>query len=162
MASGSIEIRAPQDLLQALVKARKIEEAFEEVVHWQGFLTVKDTETGKLLGRLVRDSATHERLVDSLIRMIEPSAPVHQEARIAPIVVDGDDEMQFLQKLMEGEDLAYYVYSLILSELDHLDLKSIVGERNAVEFRRVLSELVSAERMHRELVSKLLAVRRPP
>jgi rubrerythrin len=162
MASGSIEIRAPQDLLQALVKARKVEEAFEEVVHWQGFLTVKDTEMGKLLGRLVRESATHERLVDSLIRMIEPSASAYQEARIAPIVVDGDDEMQFLQKLMEGEDLAYYVYSLILSELDHLDLKRVVGERNAMEFRRVLSKLVLAERTHRELVSELLAARRPP
>ena len=72
MASEFLEIRTPQDLVQALAKAKKIEEAFEEVLYWRGFLTIEDSETGRLLGRLVRDSETHEHLVDSLIRMVEP------------------------------------------------------------------------------------------
>jgi len=159
MASGFIEIKTPEDLLQALTKAKKIEEAFEEVLHWQGFLTIKDSETGKLLGSLVRDSETHGRLIDSLIRMVEPFARTRQEMRIAPIVIDGDDETQFLQKLLEAEDLAYYVYSAILDALVHVDLRYIGGERNAKEFRRVLGQLVSAERSHRELVSQVLAAR---
>jgi rubrerythrin len=162
MASGSIEIRTPRDLVQALTKAKKIEEAFEEVLHWQGFLTIQDAETGKLLGRLVRESEIHEHLVDSLIRMAGPSTPPTQEARSAPIVIDGDDESQFLQKLLEGEDMAYYVYSAILGALDHFDPQYVGGEQNVTEFRRVLSQLVSAERMHRELVSQLLAARSAP
>lgn len=161
MASGTIEIRTSQDLVQALAKAKKIEEAFEEVLHWQGFLTIRDAETGKLLGRLVRDSESHERLVDSLIRMVEPFTPPLQGARIAPIVIDGNDETQFLRKLLEGEDLAYYVYSAILGALEHLDLRHIVGERNAVEFRQVLGQLVSAEKRHRRLVSQLIEARKP-
>ena len=159
MAGGSIEIRTPQDLIQALKKAKKIEEAFEEVLHWQGFLTIQDAETGKLLGRLVHDSETHERLVDSLIRMIGPSTPTSEGARSAPIVIDGDDEVQFLRKLLEGEDMAYYVYSTILDALGNLDPQHIGGERNAAELRKVLGQLVSAERRHRELVSQLLAAR---
>jgi rubrerythrin len=162
MASGSIEIRTPRDLVQALTKAKKIEEAFEEVLHWQGLLTIQDAETGELLGRLVRESEIHERLVDSLIRMVGPSTLTSQEARSAPIVIDGDDESQFLQKLLEGEDMAYYVYSAILGALDHFDPQYVGGEQNATEFRRVLGQLVSAERMHRELVSQLLAARSAP
>jgi len=162
MASEFLEIRTSQDLVQALAKAKKIEEAFEEVLHWRGFLTIQDPETGSLLGRLVRDSETHEHLVDSLIRMVEPFASPPQEIRSAPIVIDGDDEVQFLQKLLEGEDLAYYVYSAILDALIHLDPQSIGGEQNATELRQVLGKLVSAERRHRELVSQLLAARSPP
>ncbi|OGS42170.1 MAG: hypothetical protein A3K67_01320 [Euryarchaeota archaeon RBG_16_62_10] len=161
MVSESIEIRSPRDLVQALAKAKKIEEAFEEVLHWRGFLTIEDPETGRLLGRLVRDSETHEHLVASLIRMVEPFAPTRLEAQSAPIVIDGDDEVQFLQKLLEGEDLAYYVYSSILDALVHLDHQSVGGEHNATEMRRMLGELVSAERRHRELVSRLLSARRP-
>jgi rubrerythrin len=159
MASGFIEIRTPVDLLQALAKAKKIEEAFEEVLHWQGFLTIRDSEAAELLSTLVRDSETHGRLVNSLIRMVEPFARTHQEMRIAPIVIDGVDEAQFLQKLLEAEDLAYYVYSAILDALVHVDLQYIGGERNVMEFRRALGQLVSAERRHRELVSQLLAAR---
>jgi len=162
MASEFLEIRTSQDLVQALAKAKKIEEAFEEVLSWRGFLTIEDPETGRLLGRLVRDSETHEHLVDSLIRMVEPFASARREMRSTPIVIDGDDEVQFLQKLLEGEDLAYYVYSTILDALVHLDQQSIGGERNATEMRQVLGQLVSAERRHRELVSQLLAARSPP
>jgi len=162
MASEFLEIRTPQDLVQALAKAKKIEEAFEEVLYWRGFLTIEDSETGRLLGRLVRDSETHEHLVDSLIRMVEPFASTRREIRSAPIVIDGDDEVQFLQRLLEGEDLAYYVYSVILDALAHLDQQSIGGEQNATELRQVLGQLVSAERKHRELVSQLLAARSPP
>jgi hypothetical protein len=162
MVSESLEIRTSQDLVQALVKAKKIEEAFEEVLNWRGFLTIQDPETGSLLGRLVRDSATHEHLVDSLIRMVEPFAPTQRETRSTPIVIDGDDEVQLLQKLLEGEDLAYYVYSKILDELEHFDQESIGGGQNAEEMRRVLGQLVSAERSHRELVSQLLAARNRP
>jgi rubrerythrin len=161
MAIESIEIRTPRDLVEALAKAKKIEEAFEEVLHWQGFLTISDPETGKLLGRLVRDSEMHEHLVDSLIRMVGPFATIHKEMRTAPIVINGDDETQFLQKLLEGEDMAYYVYSTILDALVHLDQESIGGEQNATEMRKVLGQLVSAERRHRELVAKLLAARKP-
>ena len=161
MASGLLEIRTSQDLVQALAKAKKIEEAFEEVLHWRGFLTIADPETGKLLGGLVRDSETHRHLVDSLIRMVEPFAPTRREIRGAPIVIDGDDEVQFLQRLLEGEDLAYYVYSAMLDALVHLDQQSIGGEQNATELRQVLGQLVSAERRHRELVSQLLAARSP-
>jgi len=162
MASEFLEIRTSQDLAEALAKAKKIEEAFEEVLHWRGFLTIQDSETGSLLGRLVRDSETHEHLVDSLIRMVEPFASARREIRSAPIVIDGDDEVQFLQKLLEGEDLAYYVYSAILDALIHLDPQSIGGEQNATELHQVLGQLVSAERRHRELVSQLLAARNPP
>jgi len=162
MASEFLEIRTSQDLVQALAKAKKIEEAFEEVLHWRGFLTIADPETGKLLGELVRDSETHEHMVDSLIRMVEPFASTRREIRSAPIVIDGDDEVQFLQRLLEGEDLAYYVYSVILDALAHLDQQSIGGEQNATELRQVLGQLVSAERKHRELVSQLLAARSPP
>lgn len=159
MSNASLEIRTPQDLVQALAKGRQIEEAFEEVLHWQGFLTIQDPETGELLGRLVRDSETHERLVTSLMRMLEPFASAKQEVRSSPIVIDGDDEVQFLQKLLEGEDMAYFVYSAILDGLAHLDQKSIGGEQNLTEMRRVLGQLVSAEKKHRELVSQLLAAR---
>jgi len=159
MASTFIEIRTAGDLLQALAKAKKIEEAFEEVLHWKGFLTISDSETGKLLSTLVRDSDAHGRLVDSLIRMVEPFAPTRREVQFTPIVIDGDDETQFLQKLLEAEDLAYYVYSEILDALVHVDLQYVGGERNAMEFRRVLGQLVSAERMHCELVSQRLATR---
>lgn len=161
MVSELLEIRTSQDLVQALAKAKKIEEAFEEVLHWRGFLTIQDPETGKLLGRLVRDSETHKHMVDSLIRMVEPSASTRQETRSAPIVIDGEDELQFLQKLLEGEDMAYYVYSAILDASTHIDQQSIGGEQNATEMRRVLGQLVSAERRHRELVSQLLAARSP-
>ena len=162
MASEFLEIRTPQDLVQALAKAKKIEEAFEAVLHWRGFLTIADPETGRLLGSLVRDSEAHEHLVDTLIRMVEPFASTRREIRSAPIVIDGDDEVQFLQRLLEGEDLAYYVYSAILDALAQLDQQSIGGEQNATELRKVLGRLVSAERKHRELVSRLLAARSPP
>ena len=160
MASESLEIRTSKDLVQALVKAKKIEVAFEEVLHWRGFLTIVDPETGRLLGSLVQESATHERLVDALIRMVEPFASTQWETRTAPIVIDGDDEVQFLNKLLEGEDLAYYVYSAILEAMAHLDPQSVGGIQNATEMRRVLGQLVSAERRHRELVSQLLAARK--
>ena len=160
MASESLEIRTSKDLVQALVKAKKIEVAFEEVLHWRGFLTIADPETGRLLGSLVQESATHERLVDALIRMVEPFASTQWETRTAPIVIDGDDEVQFLNKLLEGEDLAYYVYSAILEAMAHLDPQSLGGKQNATEMRRVLGQLVSAERRHRELVSQLLAARK--
>lgn len=156
MAGELLEIRTSHDLAQALAKAKKIEEAFEEVLHWRGFLTIEGSETGRLLGRLVRDSETHEHLVDSLIRMVEPFASARGEIRSAPIVIDGDDEAQFLQKLLEGEDMAYYVYSAILDAVAHLDPKSIGGVQNITELRQVLGRLVSAERRHRELVSQLL------
>lgn len=159
MAGELLDIRTSQDLVHALAKAKQIEEAFEEVLHWRGFLTIADPETGKLLGKLVRDSQTHEHMVDSLIRMVEPSASAQREIRSAPIVIDGEDEVQFLQKLLEGEDMAYYVYSAILDASIHIDQKSIGGEQNATEMRRVLGQLVSAERKHRELVSQLLAAR---
>lgn len=162
MASGFSEIRTSQDLVQALEKAKKIEEAFEEVLHWRGFLTIQDPETGRLLGRLVRDSENHEHMVDSLIRMVEPLASTRRETQSAPIVIDGDDESQFLRKLLEGEDLAYFMYSTILEAMTHFDSKSLGGERNAAEMRRVLGQLVSAERNHRELVSRLLGARSPP
>jgi len=161
MSSEFLEIRTSQDLIQALAKAKKIEEAFEEVLHWRGFLTIEDPVTGELLGSLVRDSEAHEHMVDSLIRMVEPFAPSRRETRSAPIVIDGDDEVQFLQKLLEGEDMAYYVYSAILDALVHLDQESIGGGQNAAEMRKVLGQLVSAERRHRELVSNLLAARSP-
>jgi rubrerythrin len=159
MAGELLEIRTSEDLAMALAKAKGIEKAFEEVLHWRGFLTIGDPETGRLLGRLVRDSENHEHMVDSLIGMIKPFASSKGELRSAPIVIDGDDEAQFLQKLLEGEDLAYYVYSAILDAVVRLDLQFIGGERNAVEFRRVLGQLVSAEGTHRELVSQLLAGR---
>jgi rubrerythrin len=162
MASESLDIRTSQDLVQALVKAKKIEEAFEEVLHWRGLLTIADSEAGNLLGRLVRDSETHEHMVDSLIRMVDPSAATRLETRSAPIVIDGEDEVQFLQKLLEAEDMAYFVYSAILDASAHIDPQSIGGEQNATEMRRVLGQLVSAEKRHRELVSKLLAARSPP
>ncbi len=162
MAGELLEIRTSQDLIQALAKAKQIEEAFEEVLHWQDFLTIEDPETGRLLERLVRDSEAHEHMVDSLIRMVEPYAPTRRETRSAPIVIDGDDEVQFLQKLLEGEDMAYYVYSTILDALAHLDGQSVGGEKKVTEMRQVLGQLVSAERWHRELVSQLLAARRPP
>ena len=144
-----------------MTKAKKIEEVFEEALHWQGFLTIQDPETGSLLGRLVRDSETHEHMVDSLIRMVEPTASARRETRSAPIVIDGEDEVQFLQKLLEGEDMAYYVYSAILDASIHIDQQSIGGEQNVTEMRRVLGQLVSAEKRHRELVSQLLAARSP-
>jgi len=162
MASGSLDIRTAQDLFQALAKARKIEEAFEEVLHWQGFLTVADSETGALLGELIRESEIHERMVDSLIRMVEPSASAMRETRSPPIVIDGEDEVQFLRKLLEGEEMAYFVYSTILDALTHIDSKFIGGERNLTEMRRVLGQLVSAEKRHRDLVSQVLAARSPP
>ena len=162
MAGASLEVRTPQDLIQALANARKVEEAFEEVLHWRGFLTIADPETGRLLGSLVHDSETHEHMVDTLIRMVEPFASIRRETRGAPIVIDGDDEVQFLQKLLEGEDLAYYLYSAILDAMPHLDPQSIGGEQNATKMRQVLGQLVSAERRHRELVSQLLAARNPP
>jgi len=161
MAGELLDIRTSQDLLQALAKAKQIEEAFEEVLHWRGFLTIADPETGELLGRLVRDSETHEHMVDSLIRMVEPTASARRETRSAPIVIDGEDEVQFLQKLLEGEDMAYYVYSSILDASIHIDKQSIGGEQNVTEMRRVLGQLVSAEKRHRELVSRLLAARSP-
>ena len=161
MAGELLDIRTSQDLFQALAKAKQIEEAFEEVLHWRGFLTIADPETGKLLGRLVRDSETHEHMVDSLIRMVEPSSSTRREIRSAPIVIDGEDEVQFLQKLLEGEDMAYYVYSAILDASIHIDQQSIGGEQNVTEMRRVLDQLVSAEKRHRELVSRLLAARSP-
>ena len=161
MANELLEIRTAQELVQALAKAKKIEEAFEEVLHWRGFLTIEDPETGKLLGRLVSESESHEHMVDSLIRMVEPFAPIRRETRSSPIVIDGEDEMQLLQKLLEGEDMAYYVYSAILDGLVHLDQQSIGGEHNAAEMRQKLGQLVSAERRHRELVSQLLAARSP-
>jgi rubrerythrin len=162
MASTSLEIRTPKDLVQALEKAKKIEEAFEEVLNWRGFLTVADPEIGNLLGSLVHDSATHESMVDTLIKMVEPFASTRRETRSAPIVIDGDDEVQFLKRLLEGEEMAYYVYSTILEAMVHLDPQSFGGERNATEMRRVLGQLVSAERRHRGLVSQLLATRNPP
>ena len=161
MANESLDIRTSQDLLHALVKAKKIEEAFEEVLHWRGFLTIADSEAGGLLGRLVRDSEAHEHMVDSLIKMVNPSASTRQETRSAPIVIDGEDEVQFLQKLLEGEDMAYFVYSAILDASAHIDPQSVGGEKNASEMRRVLGQLVSAEKRHRELVSQLLATRSP-
>lgn len=161
MVNELIEIRTSADLLHALAKARKIEEAFEEVLHWQGFLTVKDSGTGRLLEMLVRDSETHGHLVDSLIRMIGPLELTRDETRTAPIVIDGDDEMQFLRKLLEAEDLAYYVYSAILRALARVDVQLIGGDRNAAELRQVLGELVSAEKRHRELVSQCLATMNP-
>ena len=161
MAGELLDIRTSQDLFQALAKAKQIEEAFEEVLHWRGFLTIADPETGRLLGSLVHDSETHEHMVDILIRMVEPFASTQQEIRSAPIVIDGDDEGQFLQKLLEGEDMAYYVYSAILDASIHIDQQSIGGEQNVTEMRRVLGQLVSAEKRHRELVSQLLAARSP-
>jgi len=161
MAGELLDIRTSQDLFQALTKAKQIEEAFEEVLHWRGFLTIADPETGRLLGSLVHDSETHEHMVDILIRMVEPFASTQQEIRSAPIVIDGDDEGQFLQKLLEGEDMAYYVYSAILDASIHIDQQSIGGEQNVTEMRRVLGQLVSAEKRHRELVSQLLAARSP-
>jgi len=91
--------------------------------------------------------------------MVAPFSPTRREARNSPIVIDGDSESQFLRKLLEGEDLAYFVYSSILDALARLDSESFGGEGNVAQIRRVLSQLVSAERMHRELVSKLLAAR---
>jgi rubrerythrin len=161
MTGGSLEIRTPQDLIQALAKAKRIEEAFEEVLHWQGFLTIQDPETGKLLGTLVRDSETHERLVSSLMHIVEPFAPIKPQMAGSPIVFDGDDEVQFLRKLLEGEDLAYFMYSTILDALAHLDQNTLGGEKNLAEMRRILGQLVSAERRHREIVSQLLADRNP-
>ena len=161
MAGELLDIRTSQDLFQALTKAKQIEEAFEEVLHWRGFLTIADPETGKLLGRLVRDSEMHEHMVDSLIRMVESSSSTRREIRSAPIVIDGEDEVQFLQKLLEGEDMAYYVYSAVLDASIHIDQQSIGGEQNVTEMRRVLGQLVSAEKRHRELVSQLLAARSP-
>jgi rubrerythrin len=159
MPGETLEIKTSQGLLQALMKAKKIEEAFEEVLHWQGFLTVQDEEAGRILEILVRDSASHERLVDSLIKMVGPLSPPLREMRSAPIVIDGDDEVEFLRKLLEGEDTAYLVYSTILDALTRIDSRSLGGEPKVAEMRRVLGMLVSAERRHREIVSKLLAGR---
>jgi len=159
MVGELIEIRNRQDLIRALITARRIEEAFEEVLHWKGFLTIREERASKLLTTLVRESETHSRLVDSLIRLIDPMALSSQERKSAPIVIDGDDETQFLRKLLEGEDTAYYVYSAILGALDHLDWQQVGGEKNAAQFRRLLGQLVSAERRHRELVSELLSTR---
>ncbi len=161
MASELLGIRTSQDLIQALTKAKKIEEAFEEVLHWRGFLTIGDSEAATLLGSLVRESENHGLMVDSLIGMVEPFAQSRPDTKSAPIVIDGEDEVQFFRKLLEGEDLAYYVYSAILDAMQHLDHQLVGGGTNAAEMRRVLGQLVSAEKRHRELVSRLLEARSP-
>ena len=127
-----------------------------------GLFDGRGLETGALLGELIRVSEIHERMVDSLIRMVEPSASAMRETRSPPIVIDGEDEVQFLRKLLEGEEMAYFVYSTILDALTHIDSKFIGGERNLTEMRRVLGQLVSAEKRHRDLVSQVLAARSPP
>lgn len=162
MTGELLDIRNAQDLFQALVKAKRIEEAFEEVLHWQGFLTIQDPKAGEVLKRLVRDSETHERLVDSLIKIVEPHAPPRKDAKNPPIVIDGDGETQFLEKLLEGEDMAHYVYSAILDALANIDARAVGGEHAVAELRRVLGQLVSAEKRHRDMVSELLAARRAP
>ncbi len=158
MAGSPLEIRTPQDLLHALVKAKRIEEAFEEVLHWQGFLTIQDQSVAETLEMLVRDSETHGRMVESLIKMVEP-VPSRRDTSSPPITIDGEDELQLLQRLLEGEDLAYYVYSTILDALSRSDLVTQLEEQKVAEMRRILGELGSAEKRHRELVSQLLAAR---
>jgi rubrerythrin len=156
MVGEVLGIRSVEDLVEALVKARGIEMAFEEVLHWRGFLTMEDSEAAKVLETLVRDSSRHERMVDALLRIIHPPGPI-RSGRTAPIVIDGEDRMQFLRKLLEAEDLAHYMYSTILDALKRLDPKIVGGEKNLRDMVRVLGELVSAEKRHRELVSKLIA-----
>ncbi len=136
------------------------ETAFESINEWEGFLAIRDEATGQLLRRLMSESNSHDRMIESMIRMVKAakdSSPRMVDS--SQIGLDAQDEMALLVRLQKSELMVHDLYKNIRTALETLDLKTMMDPKNVPIFLRNLDSLIAAEAKHLELVTECIAKR---
>ena len=155
-----ITIKSGKDLLSLLREAQRWETSFESLSEWEGFLVIRDEAIGQLLRRLISESNVHERMIESMIRMVktikDPSPKVVDTSQIA---LDAQDELALLVRLQKSELMIHDLYQDIRTALETSDLKTLMDEKNAPIFLENLDSLVAAEAKHYELVTECISKR---
>lgn len=155
-----ITIKSGKDLLSLLGEAQRWESAFESLNGWEGFLVIRDEAIGQLLRRLISESNVHERMIESMIRMVKTTKdPPPRVVDTSQITLDGQDEMTLLVRLQESELMIHDLYRDIRTALETSDLKTLIDPKNVPVFLENLESLVAAEAKHYELVTECIAKR---
>jgi hypothetical protein len=153
-------MRSRKDLLSLLQEAQTMESAFESVTEWEGFLTIGDNAVGQLLRRLMSESNAHERIVESMIRMVRTTEDVPAPSGdTSQVDFHAQDETALLLRLQEFELMMHDMYNDIRTALGKSDINSLVDARNAPIILKDLDTLVAAEAMHYKLVTDCIAKR---
>jgi hypothetical protein len=155
-----ITIRSGKDLLSLLREAQRWESAFESLSEWEGFLVVRDEAIGQLLRRLISESNVHERMIESMIRMVKTTTD--SSPRVvdnSQLTLEGQDEMALLVRLQKSELMIHDLYQDIRTALETSDLETLMDPRNVPVFLKNLDSLVAAEAKHYELVTECIAKR---
>lgn len=145
------------EIVQMLRAAADLEENFESIGEWEGFLSIRNNEIGRLLSRLIMESETHRRLVESMVKMVnadmynetEPHAP-------DPITLEGKTDLEILKGLLGLEKMLRDVYLGIKRMLPGIDLNAVMDNDAVSVFISHLDSLIAAEEMHFNLVSDSL------
>jgi rubrerythrin len=146
-------IAKPEELLNHLWRCLEVEVVFESAAHWESHITIRKDDFRKLFSELMKDSAEHKMMVESLISMIKTKAGT-KDLPLRPRVFDFSKmtEVQILAELAGIEKLAKTIYKNIREAAEKSNLEELLHKDRITEFKTTLDRLISDETIHENKV----------
>jgi rubrerythrin len=145
------------EIIQMLRAAEDLEEDFESIGEWEGFLSIKSDEIGRLLSRLITESEAHHRMVGLMLKMVNADSQIEARPHApAPITLEDKTDLELLKDIQGFEKMVRDVYLGVKRLLTEIDLNAVMDRDSARTFVSHLDSLISSEKKHFDLVGESL------
>jgi rubrerythrin len=143
-----------KDELQFLLnRGLEIENKFESLSAWEGFVTV-DSDNRKTVLTLARDSHKHRLDLEKLLETLNLEAATNE---IPDVTFDfgGMLDAEILQKIIAQDEIAADLYTELAEKTDPKLVAALSGLKNVAFFYQTLNHIVEDEKRHVRIVKAL-------
>ena len=146
-------ISTKEELQFMLHRGWEIENKFESLSAWRGFVSIGSTYRMTVL-TLAMDSHKHMLNLEKLLKTLGLEAPTNEIPEVT-FDFEGMLDSEMLQKLVEQDEIVRDLYTKIVEHTDPKTVSALSGNRNVEFFYRTLKQMVEDETRHIAMVKKI-------
>jgi len=148
-----MSISTKEDLQFLLHRCLEIENKFESISAWEGFVSVT-SDNRKTVLTLARDSHKHRLDLEKLLETLNLEALTNE---IPDVTFDfqGMLDAEVFQKILEQDEVAADLYSEIVEKTDPKLVEALFGSKDVDFFYQTLRRIVEDEKRHVRLMNAL-------
>ena len=142
-----------EELQFLLHRALEIENDFESISIWKGFVSIGSKYRPTVL-TLARESHKHRLELEKLLKTLSLDAPT-DEIPEQPFNFEGMLDVEVLQKIVENDQIAADLYAELAKKTDPKLVAMLLGDENVSVFYDLLNGLVEDENRHVKMVKSV-------
>jgi rubrerythrin len=148
-----MSISTKEDLQFLLHRGLEIENKFESISAWEGFVSVT-SDNRKTILTLVRDSNKHRLDLEKLLETLNLEALTSEIPDVA-FDFQGMLDAEVFQKILEQDEVVADLYSEIVEKTDPKLVEALFGGKDVDFFYQTLRRIVKDEKRHVRMMNAL-------